>query len=403
MLLVSDATMCVDAGGISQTLYNVFSYLNPASILCISDYRVYKKNPPTQPFENVYLTYKFNTIHLPANRFSKYSRGFIEWLNFSINNKLRSFSKLRKAIKAFNADVVISCSFSPVGILMHHKLLQGISYKNIVPYFMDDWMEGMDIAWAGGGLQNDIKRLLTKNRSWFTISKNLSEILISRYGASPDRILEVHNPVSLSDLPCVAPQTEKEKYIIAYAGALWDMHYDAFKVVAQSIFHLKEKRKVELVLYTPKEFWNLRKNEVESLGVIYGGNIVYSQIHQKLSEADGLLLVSAFSKKWYNHSKSSLQTKITDYLKAQRLIISCGPSYSVNHDFLKENTCGICIETNKVNEVAEEIDVVLNNIMANQEYVQNGKQCLKNFSKEIVQQKVKNFLEQLSIQPGIDI
>ena len=98
---------------------------------------------------------------------------------------------------------------------------------------------------------------------------------------------------------------------------------------------------------------------------------------------------------YYSHSKGSIQTKITDYLKAQRLIVSCGPDYSVNHDFLKRNNCGICIESNDVNFVTEKLNDVLDNIENNQKFVVNGWAILENeFTFPKVHQKLIDFLSQ---------
>ena len=101
----------------------------------------------------------------------------------------------------------------------------------------------------------------------------------------------------------------------------------------------------------------LEKGELEPLGVTYGGNISLQNIHQKLSEADNSILTSS---SWMNgrHTPKDLFNKDDRLSGKRRLIISCGPAYSANHNFIKHQ-CGICIETiNDVEKVAQELEDV---------------------------------------------
>lgn len=393
ILLLSDTTMNVDAGGISQTLYNVFSFIEVENILCIAPDWQFETYPPTEPFSSRYITYKFEIIKSPKNRLGKYIAPFANWFNYSFNRLFRKFNKIQKQITAFDPDVVVSCPNGPVGAFMHFKLLSGLKVKKVIPYFMDDWMCHLNLKWVGGDIHHTIKKILTDNRTWLMISNELAEIVGKRYEATPIHLLELHNPVDLSNAPEVLPVGKKDAYTIAYAGALWPMHYDSFKIVANAVHKLQAKRNVSLVLYSPIGFWEWRKQELEPLGVIYGGNIPYQDIHSKLAQADALLLVSSFLKEFYSHSRGSLQTKITDYLKAKRLIISCGPAYSANHNFLKKHDCGICIETDDIESVTSQLNDVLNNIDANQRLVANGWDLLvSEFTFPTVHKKLKDFL-----------
>ncbi|MGA7903315.1 MAG: hypothetical protein WCA06_11845, partial [Terrimicrobiaceae bacterium] len=169
----------------------------------------------------------------------------------------------------------------------------------------------------------------------------------------------------------------------------------ALYTIATAAHHISDHQNVKLIVYTSADFWNWRKAELEPLGVTYGGDIPYKAIHQKLSQADALILSSSFTKEWITHSKGSVQTKITDYLKARRLIISCGPDYSANHNFLKKHNCGVCIETNDNEIVSARLNQILDNIEDYQIMVNNGWEVLQNeFTFAKVHQKLQDFLSQ---------
>ncbi|MBS1640287.1 MAG: hypothetical protein JSR12_09515 [Bacteroidetes bacterium] len=392
VVLLSEAPLCVNAGGISQTLYNIFSFCKPENILCIApDYEV-MQYPPSEPFANSYITYKFKIVNIGANRLAKYFGSLFNWLNLSIN-QLRSFTKLKEKIKTFNADVIVSCPNGVVGVLMHKKLCGNINTKAF-PYFMDDWMYLVKNKWLGGSLHSGIKEMLTQNKNWLMISNELSNLLSERYNAKPENVLPIRNPININNAPAERIPTATNKFQLAYAGAIWDMHLDALKIIANACFNLQQNNfEVTLTLFTPEHIWNWRKDEFEKYNVHYGGNIPYEKIHEVLTEYDGLILVSSFSKELFTHSKASIQTKITDYFKSRQLVISCGPEYSANHHFLKKYDCGVCIETNNINEVTAQLKQIILSLPQLRYKVNNGWELLQTeFNQTIVQQKLQNFL-----------
>lgn len=399
VLLFGDAPMALNEGGINQTLYNLFCFIKPENFLGITevDIKSLQKIGSTEPYTNRYRSYKLNFVNIRSNRFTKYLLPFINRINFFIFQQ-KNYKNLKHEIVLFAPDVIISCSNTTTGILMHYKLFNNHTNKvPVIPYFMDDWMYKNKLDYVGKTVEQIIRKILQNNKNWMMISKELEVILAERYQAKPENALHIRNPVDLADAPADRSYQKKNPFTIAYAGALWPMHFDSFLAFAKAVQKLNQYQKIQIVLYTQESQWNWRRSELEPLNVVYGGHVPYNQIHHKLNEADALLITASFSKENYTHSKASLQTKITDYCKSKRLIISCAPSYSANNNFIKENNCGICIETNNVDEIADQLSEIVANIDAYQSYVQNAWNTLQNFSKEIVHQKIKDFL-QLSLQ-----
>lgn len=391
--MLSDNTLNVNDKGAPQTLYNIFSFVAPADILCVTSATNFKNNKPSEPFTSRYITYGFNFFTLPQNRFTRVIKNIGKKMNYIFSFYLSSFNQLKKEIENFGADVIVLSFTGADTVFMYEKLKPVFKNKKVFSYLMDDWMIHDKTRWPGGNVHSVMKEILTTHDSWMMISKNLSDILSERYGAKPVRLLEIHNPVLLAQDPVLPDYRSKNEYIIAYAGSLWPMHYDALQAVAKAVEMLQSKRKIKLIIYTTESHWSWRKNELDFKGVEYGGNIAYRYIHEKLADADCLLITSSFSQEWITHTKGSVQTKITDYMKAARLIIGCGPSYAANHEFIKKYNCGICIETNDPKKIAYEIEMILDNIESNLQYVVNGVEALRcYFSFEKVHEKLKAFL-----------
>lgn len=399
VLLFGDAPMALNEGGINQTLYNIFSFVKPEDFLGITEVNAksLKKLGSTEPYTNRYKSYKLNVVNLPVNRFSKFLLPLINKINFYFFQH-NSYTNLKNEIISFSPDVIVSCSNTASGILMHDKLFNDPTFSiPIIPYFMDDWMYKIKPDKIGKAVNIIIQSMLRKNNYWMMIGEQLGKILAERYQAKPEKILYVRNPVDLNDAPKDKPFIKNNPFKIAYAGALWPMHFDSFLAFAKAVKLVSDTQKVELILYTQVSQWNWRKTELEHLNVVYGGHLPYNQIHQKLNEADALLITASFTQENYTHSTASLQTKITDYCKSKSLIISCAPSYAANNKFIIKNNCGICIETNNEQEIAESLIEIMDNMDSYQKYIVNAWNTLQECSKDTVHQKVKDFLE-LAIQ-----
>lgn len=394
VLLLSEAPMSLHEGGICQTLYNVFCFIEPNDFLGIAPIEELQIRKADSKYVHRYEGYKFQWVGVPRNRLARYISPVATWINFSIL-RLRSFKRLKQQISSFDPDIIVSCPNSPVGAAIHSKLLGELSSSRheIIPYFMDDWMFQSRLTWLGGSVQKSVEVILTKSKRWMMIGKELATILQERYHAMPEQVLCIRNPVDIEDAPEPKVYRKGNPYTIAYAGALWDMHYDSFCLMAKAVSLLAKSISIQLVLYCPTYYWEWRKKELEPLGVKYKGLIPYAELHNTLNYADALLITSSFSPALLTHAKGSLQTKITDYCKSRRLIISCGPSYSANHTFIKENNCGICIEFQDVNSIEAELANIVANADTYQDKIDNAwKILVRDFTKTIVHGRVKSFL-----------
>jgi glycosyltransferase involved in cell wall biosynthesis len=396
VLLLSDAPMALNEGGISQTLYNLFCVINPKNLLAIAPVEELIERKPTAPYDQRYKSYKSVWIKIPANRITRRLLPFIQRLNFSIC-ELLGYRRLKRDIAIFNPDVIVSCPNSPIGVLMHRKLLSGLeSGKHVIPYFMDDWMYKSNMKWLNGNVHQIVNRMLNVNKRWIMISNELAGIFKERYIAQPTKVLCARNPVDVNNAPADKPYIKGDPFTFAYAGALWPMHFDSFYAFAKAVQQLNNRTNVQLIWYAPASYWEWRKGDLSPLGVIYGGHISYDKVHETLNKADALLITSSFKEEYYTHSKGSLQTKITDYCKSKKLIISCGPEYSANHNFIKEKNCGLCIETDDSELIGQKLAYIMDHMADYTICITNGWESLKQFSKEVVHHDLQAFLQETS-------
>ncbi|MHC5718057.1 MAG: glycosyltransferase, partial [Nostoc sp.] len=188
--------------------------------------------------------------------------------------------------------------------------------------------------------------------------------LAQRYEITPKRSLIVHNPVDLSQKnPPNFTTRSDATFRVVYSGAIWDMHYDAIASVAEAIHELKSSGlDIELVLYTSPNFWERYQKNWEAWEVKYGSLIPYEELNQYLQQADLLLVGSSFIPEYAHFTRSSVQTKLTDYMASGRAIFACGPRYSACNQFVKTWKCGLVCETNQLAHIKEMLLKQIQNI-----------------------------------------
>ena len=148
---------------------------------------------------------------------------------------------------------------------------------------------------------------------------------------------------------------------IGYAGSVWPMHWDAVAAVAQGVQRLSTAgTDIEFVLFTDRYFWGRYQDDWRRWNVVDGGLIPYPTLGDALGGCDLLLVASSFERSQAHMSRSSIQTKVTDYMAAGRPILACGPQLAASNNFLRRHDCAYFAE----DPAAEAIDAVLRDCVA---------------------------------------
>lgn len=381
-------------GGIAQTLYNILEPIGWDNIICFSPEHELKQYRPDTNIQHIYESYTFDYIPQFRNRVYAFFEKYLFVLN-TLLVYLFSLRSVKRKLKEFKPDIILSCPNGIRGVVVHNILAKSIS-TDFILYLMDDWLTH-EHSFRFLNVHNLFNRMLNNADKFIFISNELKNLLFSRFSITEKPSIYLHNPVTINEFSRPdEKQISKETSIhIAYAGALWDMHWDAFVLIARAIDQLnKLSGKVfSLTYYGSMRFWEWRKDALAGLNVHYGGQIAYEAIHDQLSKHEALLVTASFSSKYRTHSLCSVQTKLTDYLKANRPIISIGPSFSANHRFVKENESGIVIDSDSTDTIMESLMAFANDVEAYIAYQQKGWFFLKEkYEQGIVSQQFVNFV-----------
>ena len=220
---------------------------------------------------------------------------------------------------------------------------------------------------------------------------------MGRYKIKSQRSLIVHNPVDLSNKQLTEfSRDSKEPFRVIYAGSIFTMHYDAIAVVAEAIYELRcSGVDIELVLHTAQNFWDTYQEEWGKWDVKYGFLIPYEQLNQCLQKANLLLVASSFLPEHAHITRSSVQTKLTDYMASGRPVLSCGPSYAACNQFVNTWNCGLVCETNVVLEIKMMLFKIIENYSGLSSLSSHAFTVIKTeFEVNIIRKKLYGFIQQ---------
>ncbi len=394
ILLVSELTLSFSQAGKSSnpTLFNLFSQYPPELLWQFTTDFSAEYTPPVAPFEDRITSSKTQYLTQFNNRLGITFNPWLNYLNFSLLDWL-PIPELQK-IKQFKPDLILICPITPWGLFVGNKLRKYFDCPFVI-YFMDDWIAIQNQNLLSQKIQRTTRELLQKASGWLMISEQLQADLSSRYNVSPQYALVAHNPVEIlnQELPSESA-VRSEVFKIIYAGSIQVMHYDAVAAVAEAIFQMRQEgKKIELILYTAQFFWDSYQDSWQQWEVKYGGLIDYKELNKYLKAADLLLVATSFLPENSHAIRSSILTKMTDYMAAGRTILSCGPEYSACNIFLKQWDCGLVCETNQVSEIKVFLEHQIEQSQSNYNLaIKAFKVLMDNFEGKKVRSKLYNFL-----------
>jgi glycosyltransferase involved in cell wall biosynthesis len=390
VLLITDAPPSVNGGGIRQTLHQLF--VQPGILLTTLVPKDDKVNREENwPFKLV----EFDTapMQTPRNRLGNYFRKW--FVRRRIQWYMRHY-KLNPGLPDPALSVAVVSTTNPEQLLIAWLLQTRYNYA-VIPYFMDDWLQGNMLKWKGNNIQNVAGQLLNNPPATLMISPELESELSGRYKMAPKPCLHIHNPatqVAAYVDESILPGT------IIYAGSIWPMHRDALLETAKAVDILQRNGHIQfrLIIHTHEVNWE-RHPELHHLqGVCFGGQLDFQNCQKVMRKAWLLLCTASFESTYAPFSRTSVQTKLTDYMGAARPILFVGPRGSASCRFVTQWGCGHCLYEANPESIADALQQLA--LPASQERLNemagNGlRAASENFSDSITWQRLCSFLQQI--------
>jgi glycosyltransferase involved in cell wall biosynthesis len=393
LIIFSDGIPSRNGGGISQTLYNLFDTYPSDKITLLTDVNDYVESEETLLKGSV-VKIRLNYFRPVRNRLAK----FINPIFFILNCWVRELFGFGNKLKINDERTFFLISTSHLERLHYAYYASKKLGIPLVTYYMDDWMSSISRNWLTDNSKSFIKKTLKDSKGLILISHGLKKSLVEQYGIIFEKVLIAHNPISIQYYEKNEINTISNRFRIVYTGSIWPMHLDAIILVARAVSLLKlEGFSVDFIFYGKPIFWETYKNTLSPLAVAYGGFVDYRQMSDVLQNASVCLLATSYLSEYEAYAKTSVQTKITDYMAAGRPILSVGPDYAIGHEFIDKYNCGYSITDLEPISAAKKIGYLINNKEMLEEMGASSLKAVKtNFTKEVVQKKMYDYLIALS-------
>jgi glycosyltransferase involved in cell wall biosynthesis len=290
-------------------------------------------------------------------------------------------SRLRAWIDRFQPDLVFSMLGS--GALLHANLkISRLWNIPCVPYFTDDW-----ISWLykdhflaislRTGLERLFKKYLSRSPIRITVSKEMSEEFIGRYGGAFIPNLYPYDPPSISGPPIQRESTDRVRFI--YLGSFQPDRWRTLKMLGEVLAKLDaEGIRGELLIYSfpgdIKTFGDALRMEPVSRVM---GTAVAADGPGIQQSADVLVHVESFGLHGITQARLSFSTKIPQYLFAKKCILAFGPPEVASMRYFVSTQTALTVTKEDPELLAAELRRLIIDKNLRQQYTEHGYQVAK--------------------------
>jgi glycosyltransferase involved in cell wall biosynthesis len=337
LLVVTDADLAPNSRGAGRTLLNILSGW------AADDVRVLTPNldaPERDPHG-----------HRIVHSGGRLAGGLVERLKPWLGDVQAQFTALRplekKVIEGFDPEVLLIVPIDPHTLVLGSRWASRLSVPSAT-WLMDDWVQQYPARWLTGSAAGTARSLLARNAGWLVISEYLGEELRTWTNLERPRHV-VHNAVPIGETPEALSTPRSGRFVLRYAGTIWPMHADALTLLARAVaLRRAAGDDIVLVFHTDETSWKRNEAVWNETGTLMGGLVPYDGLRQTLADSDLLVVAASFAPEHARMSRSSVQTKITDYLASGRAILSVGPEDGACTRFLRERAIGVYIDADDV-------------------------------------------------------
>ncbi|MDA1080824.1 MAG: hypothetical protein O2973_03955 [Gemmatimonadetes bacterium] len=298
----------------------------------------------------------------------------------------------------FRPDILLVVPSSPAALVLGARWAEAVRVPSVT-WLMDDWVQQHGGRWITGSADATARQLLHKNAGWLVISDCLGDELARWMGIERPSLV-VHNAVTIGDPPAALTAARSGTFRLRYAGSVWPMHADALLLIARAVAVRRAAGDdIEFVLNTDARGWELHEEVWRETGTIHDGLVAYESLRGVLGESDLLVVASSFEAQHARMTRSSVQTKITDYLAAGRAILNVGPAEGACAGFLQSRDIALHVDVPDVAAAADVLRLALARRASLKEIAERGwAVCVRDHEIGAVSARMTDFLAGLARQ-----
>jgi glycosyltransferase involved in cell wall biosynthesis len=369
------------SSGAGVTLFNLLKNIDPSSYYLISTQKLSEKAMKTTFQDSKTLQLKAQYFRCPPDPLDEYFSFFLPqfFKNFRLVTRYleKRAESICNIIKNEPCDAIVACTsdfISPptayfaarkMGIPFYFYLFDWYSRQ----WYMREWKYPHQ-KWFG----NFFEELLMKNASGVIVPNEfLSDEIFRNYGIKSEIVrnsidLSMYNGATLT-------QREKNKngITIVFTGAIYDTNFQALINLTDAIKKIKEIN-VSLHLYVQHNIPKKIRNALTASFTVFHNPVPYALIPEIQKNADILFLPLSFNSLRHDIVKTSAPGKTGDYLASGTPTMVHAPPDSFLSWYFKKFKCGMVVDENNSDALADGITLFINNTDVQRTCVENALQ-----------------------------
>lgn len=208
-------------------------------------------------------------------------------------------------------------------------------------------------------MSKKLERAIDKSECVFAICDKLARVFKERYGG---RYCVCMNCVDFEER-CI-PEIKKcnSNIKLVYAGNLGINRWKILNLIGQALVELQQEGiHAELNIYssfTPERHI-LKKLTIPPV-LQFCGSVFGEELKRVKGDADILVHVEAFEKRYRQLTYTAMSTKISEYLSTGQTILAVGPEEAASIDFLRDNNVAMVVTEQSKEAIKEQIRCYIN-------------------------------------------
>jgi glycosyltransferase involved in cell wall biosynthesis len=338
------------SSGQAMVLHRLLKDIDPESY-CLISQKDYNSTNPSEGYTNKLRARYYKIFAEPRTRDpSLFSQGYLRALGLSMRlfNTAMAFIgvplrgiQIAWVLHKEKCQAVIACTADLVNVpagYLASRLVGVPYYPYIFDYYSYQWTEPFYRFLAGlfePMIVKGAERVIVPNEC-------LREELKKRFGVNA---AVIHNPCDLDVTEGEDLWPSRPGVInIVYTGAVYYVHYDAFRNLVSAIKCL-DRKDVTLHIYTSDSHSLLQSKGIQG-PVVYHDHLELSKALEAQKQADILFLPLAFSSSNPEIVKTSSPGKMGEYLASGRPILVHAPEDSFVSRYFRRKGCGVVVDEN---------------------------------------------------------
>lgn len=277
-----------------------------------------------------------------------------------VTRHFRVSKKLEAWVRAYDPDIIY-CSTGDISkMVFFQDLISQVNVKGAFHVF-DDFInsryeDSLFPNYWSNRLDRAFRGVLDSCELHLTISQKMADEYGLKYGKS---FHAFHNPIDpliwCQNIPPELDETDSESnqagagvgesltikeqrpFVFVYAGKVNRETKGPIELFIEAVRVLRDGGlNVELRLYSPYSYEELKAALGNRLDEVYKGNVPYSDLPSVFRSADALLLPLDFTEKAIKYIRLSMLTKVTEYMISGTPIFAFAPSSLATTDYLRE-------------------------------------------------------------------